>query len=315
MTSIEPPLGRKKHLAHRGRRGWSFYRSAFHLGLLLVVGSPSLDAITANSVEVEIANLARNHPQQQRAAMIYDPVLNLVARAKAIDLATRSYFAHTDPDGYGPNKAVELAGYKLPGWWGSAKDANYIESLSAGYASAQAAFDGWMGSSGHRQHVLGEVSFYAEQTRYGVGYAEVPGSPYTRYYVFVSAPPSADGDRLLEPYAEWLFSYFTPAQIDGASDSDDFDRDGIPRIVEFTLGNHPKHAETLPAPLLNRVSNRLEWTLPIRADLGTLVAVVERSPDLSPASMTSSGVQRVGNTYSIPILGRSGFMRLAVRKP
>lgn len=315
MTSIEPPFGRKNHLAHRGRRGWSFYRSAFHLALLLVVGSPSLDAITANSVEVEIANLARNHPQQQRAAMVYDPVLHLVARAKAIDLATRRYFAHTDPDGYGPNKAVQLAGYKLPEWWGSAKDANYIESLSAGYASAQAAFDGWMGSSGHRQHVLGELAFYAEQTRYGVGYAEVPGSPYTRYYVFVSAPPSADGDRLLEPYAEWLFAYFTPSQIDAASDSDDFDRDGIPRIVEFALGNHPKHAEILPAPLLNRVSNRLEWILPIRADLGSLVAVVERSADLSPPWITSSDVQRVGNTYSIPILGKSGFMRLAVRKP
>lgn len=107
-----------------------------------------------------------------------------------------------DPDGYGPNKAVTLAGYELPEWWGDDLDANFIESLAAGSPDAASAFNAWISSEGHRIHVLGEVDFFREQTRYGIGYAHVPGSPYTRYYVFVSAPPIPGGDRPLEPYAE-----------------------------------------------------------------------------------------------------------------
>jgi hypothetical protein len=67
----------------------------------------------------------------------------------------------------------------------------------------------------------------------------------------------------------------------------------------------------MPAPLFNRASNRFEWPLPIRADVGSVVAAVERSANFAPSYWASSGVRVVGNTYSIPIVGKSGFMRLA----
>ena len=276
------------------------------------LGALPLLGTTPNAVEIEIANLAINHPDQARPTMVYDPILNLVARTKALDLARRAYFAHVDPDGYGPNKAVQLAGYGLPAWWGNGLDSNNIESLAGGYTSAQAAFDGWMASAGHRRHVLAEIAFYSGQTRYGVGYAELPGSPYVRYYVFVSAPPNEKGDTSLEPYVEWLFGHFTPKEIDTSGDAGDDDHDEITRLLEFVLQFDPKSIQTMPPAVLNLGTRRLEWRLPVRADLGSVGVVVEQSVDLR--SWTTVGVQSSGGVFSIDTQARNGFLRLVARR-
>ncbi len=280
--------------------------------LAVCLGTLPLRGITPNTVELEIANLAINHPDQGRSTMVYDPTLNLIARAKALDMARRGYFAHGDPDGYGPNKAVQLAGYGLPGWWGTALDSNYIESIAGGYASAQIAFDGWMNSSGHRRHLLAETEFYAGQTRYGVGYAELAGSPYRRYYVFLSAPPKENAGAPLEPYAEWLFGQFTPKQIDTADDASDDDGDGISRLAEFVLQFNPKTPQTLPPVMFNPATRRLEWHLPIRNDLGSVQVLIERSTDLRLWSPT--GVQNAGGVFSIDTQAPYGFLRLKVTR-
>lgn len=47
-------------------------------------------AITPNIEELAMAQLAVNHPGQQRPEMVYDPILHMVARAKALDLAGRA---------------------------------------------------------------------------------------------------------------------------------------------------------------------------------------------------------------------------------
>lgn len=266
--------------------------------------------IEPNSVEIEIANLARQHPAQARASMVYDPRLNVVARAKALDLGKRNYFAHVDPDGYGPNAAAELAGFTLPDWWGDALNANYIESIAGGYANAQAAFDGWMASAGHKRHILAETSFYAEQTRYGVGYAQVPGSTYVRYYVFVSAPAETGGPQPLEPYTEWLFGQFTPKGIDTQDDLSDSDGDGISLLTEFALQFNPLARDVLPTPLYNPANGRLEWNLPLRADLGSIFVAVEQTGDF--LSWTSTGVLRANNVFSIERRNSQAFLRLKV---
>ena len=280
--------------------------------LVIWLGTLSLHGITPNAVEIQIASLAINHPDQARPTMVYDPLLNLVARTKALDLARRGYFAHVDPDGYGPNKAVQLTGYGLPDWWGDALDSNYIESLGGGYNSAQAAFEGWMSSPGHRRHLLAESEFYAGQTRYGVGYAELPGSPYRRYYVFLSAPPNDNGDTPLEPYVEWLFSHFTPKEINTSDDASDGDGDGIPRLLEFVLQLDPKRSQVMPTALFNVGTRRLEWRLPVRSDLGSVSVLVERSLDLR--SWSADGVQSSGGVFSIDTQARGGFMRLVARR-
>jgi hypothetical protein len=142
-----------------------------------------------NPQEQEIANLASQHPDQGRPFMNCDPILAQVARERAVDMGTRDYFDHTNPDGFGPNYLVRQAGYGLPSWYGTANDANNIESIAAGYTTAAAAWAGWLNSAGHRTHLLAESSFWAAQTNYGIGYAYVPGSTDRHYWVFISAPP------------------------------------------------------------------------------------------------------------------------------
>ena len=118
-------------------------------------------------------------------------ILAQVAREHAEDMAARDYFNPVNPDGFGPNYLVEQAGYELPDWYSQALDANNIESIAAGYTTPEAAWNGWLASPGHRTHVLGEDSdFFADQTNYGIGYAFAPGSQYTHYLVFISAPPA-----------------------------------------------------------------------------------------------------------------------------
>ncbi len=142
-----------------------------------------------NPQEQEIASFAINHPDQGRPFMICDPTLAQVARERALDMGTRNYFSHTNPDGYGPNYLVRQAGYALPTWYGTANDANNIESIAAGYTTASATWAGWLNSAGHRTHVLAEDTFWADQTNYGIGYAYVANSTYKHYWVFISAPP------------------------------------------------------------------------------------------------------------------------------
>lgn len=281
--------------------------------LVLVTG---VKGITPNAFELEISLLITSHPQQGRAVMVYDPTLSMMARAKATDLGTRRYFAHVDPDGYGPNKAIQLAGYQLPAIYLSTINQNNVESLSEGVNTpgVQMVFNGWLGSPGHRRHVLAETAFYQGQTRYGVGYANFP-SIQRSYTCFVSAPPDPRGDLPLQPYSEWMFSYFLPKEIDSNNDLSDTDGDGIPRIVEFVLNYHPKAPSVMPGPSFNTATRRLEWSLPVRSDLGSVVAQVQYSGDLTTQSWTTSGVQRTGNVFWIPQGGERGFLRLTATRP
>lgn len=157
------------------------------LFLPMIVNPPTCN-LTAE--ETAVANLAMSHPLQGRSAMICDPILTQVARQRAIDMANRDYFSHVDPDGFGPNYHVEQAGYILPSWYGATPDANNIESIAAGYGTPDAVWSAWLGSGGHRAHVLAEISFWAEQTHYGIGHYYDAGSTYRHYWVFITAPPS-----------------------------------------------------------------------------------------------------------------------------
>jgi uncharacterized protein YkwD len=142
-----------------------------------------------NDEEQAVFDLAAAHSNQGRPTVTCNTTLAQVARAKAQDMAERSYFGHVDPDGYGPNYHVTVAGYALPGYYSNANESNNIESIAAGYATAVSAWNGWLASPGHRTHVLAESSFWQDQTNIGIGYYHDPSSPYNHYWVFVSAPP------------------------------------------------------------------------------------------------------------------------------
>lgn len=156
---------------------------------LFLPGFSALADWTPNTQEQQIASYMINDPGQKRPELIADPILGSVARARAADMASRDYFAHVNPDGVAVNYLIRKAGYVLPDWWPTDPTLNYVESIGAGYTTASAAWQGWMGSPPHKTHILGLDSFYASETRYGIGYAYNANSTYKYYWVIITAPP------------------------------------------------------------------------------------------------------------------------------
>lgn len=71
--------------------------------------------------------------------------LNLAAMAKAYDMISNHYFAHTSPKGVSPWAFIKDVGY------------NYAyagENLAIGYQDAQDLMNSWMNSPAHRANIL-----------------------------------------------------------------------------------------------------------------------------------------------------------------
>lgn len=128
---------------------------------------------------------------QSRVNALCNPLLTDVARQRAADMAQRSYFDHINPDGAGPNSLVRSAGYRLPTYYDQSASGNNVESIAAGFATADAAWAGWVNSPHHRSHVLAEEPFFVEQIEYGIGYYYDPESYYDHYWVLLTALPES----------------------------------------------------------------------------------------------------------------------------
>ncbi len=158
--------------------------------LPVIAGQPSAPAgCDLNAQELRVQELLLSHPNQGRITLVCNPTLSAVARARAEDMGQRGYFGHVNPDGQGPNYLVRQAGYTLPADYNTAINGNNIESIGAGAGDADGMWNGWMQSSKHVTHILGENDFFAQQVEYGIGFAQVPGSPYQFYWVFISSKP------------------------------------------------------------------------------------------------------------------------------
>ncbi len=100
------------------------------------------------------------------ATLQEDEKIEVVARTHSQDMAERSFFDHTNPDGLSPFQRMAAAGitYRAAG-----------ENIAAGYYNAIAVHDGWVNSAGHRQNILS-----AAYERLGVGVHF--GGSYGVYY-------------------------------------------------------------------------------------------------------------------------------------
>lgn len=67
------------------------------------------------------------------------------------------------------------------------RGSNQIESLVAERADAQEMINQWLESWTHESQILALALFYRKQTRYGVGYAVILGSPsiFTGYLLLL----------------------------------------------------------------------------------------------------------------------------------
>ena len=143
--------------------------------------------------EERLAQLLAEHHAQQRATFICNSLLVHVAREKAKDMATRDNFDHVTPDGLGPNYLARQGGVRLPDFYSTDITSNNIESIAAGYKSADSVWKGLLNSAGHRAHLLAEEGFYAEQTEYGIGhYYLAENNLYRHYWVIMTAPAAGD---------------------------------------------------------------------------------------------------------------------------
>lgn len=83
------------------------------------------------------------------------------------EMADQGYFAHLSPvTGYWPNEVARMFGYALPAAWPD--DANSIESIHRGNPSIIGVLDSFIGSTGHRNHLMG-LGWYATHREIGVG--------------------------------------------------------------------------------------------------------------------------------------------------
>ncbi len=106
-----------------------------------------------------------------RASMGVGPLvatrlLNQVAYDHSLDMGTRRFFDHTNPDGLSPFDRMARAGYS----------GGRAENIAAGNGDARATFEQWRTSAGHNRNML-DASFRAM----GIGRAYVASSTY-RYY-------------------------------------------------------------------------------------------------------------------------------------
>jgi uncharacterized protein YkwD len=116
----------------------------FLLVLVVLVTSVNLkpEALTAQQILDLVNNDRASHGLSQ---LELDPVLTLAALAKAEDMTSNNYFAHTSPDGATPWQWFRAMGY------------NYTyagENLAEGYTDPYELEKSWMASAPHRANIL-----------------------------------------------------------------------------------------------------------------------------------------------------------------
>jgi uncharacterized protein YkwD/glutaredoxin len=119
-----------------------------------------------------------------RANVVWNATLMKAAEDKAKDMATRNYFAHTDPDGNGMNIKIHNAGYTLTPNFLKNKTDNFFESIAMGFPDGLSVIKGLIvdegvPSLGHRKHLLGMTDFHANCFDFGIGIVRVGGKTYT----------------------------------------------------------------------------------------------------------------------------------------
>ncbi len=127
-------------------------------------------------------------PNIKKTALVWNDTLAKVADEKAMDMARRNYFGHTDPDGYGMNYFINKAGFELiPPLWTSSREKNNFESIAKAVLTGpdttqlvtgpgiirQLVIDKGTPSLGHRKHLLGLEPWGASLTDIGVGIVRV----------------------------------------------------------------------------------------------------------------------------------------------
>lgn len=119
-------------------------RFGFLLAIIALVSALQLKSEMLSQQEIlDLVNLDR--AQYGLPSLTLNPTLNLAALAKAEDMLSNNYFAHTSPSGTTPWHWLKAVGY------------NYTyagENLAEGYKEADELQKSWMASESHRANIL-----------------------------------------------------------------------------------------------------------------------------------------------------------------
>ena len=114
--------------------------------IVLLAFGPVVPAFSSAITSANIINLTNQSRQQNGEGLLSEnSQLSKAAQAKADDMLTRGYFAHTTPDGRTPWSFIIAAGY------------NYLmagENLAVNFSEAEDVETAWMNSPGHRANIL-----------------------------------------------------------------------------------------------------------------------------------------------------------------
>jgi hypothetical protein len=167
----KPAHHRKRQAGHH-RRSKRYVKTYWpYLPMLLIVASGVLignfwtrpqvlgdsSNFTNEALVMETNEVRAEHSQP---SLNLSPTLSVAAQAKADDMVSKDYWAHTGPDGSTPWTFITAAGYTY----------QYAgENLAFGFRDVDQIISGWMNSPEHRANLLG-----AEYLDVGFGVASSP---------------------------------------------------------------------------------------------------------------------------------------------
>ena len=173
--------------------------------LNIPVDAVVLDKVAAKNA-FNLINSIRHNPKKyskefrfksylkiNNTALKWNETLSKVAEFKANEMATRNYFSHRSPEGYGMNYFINKAGYLLEAEWTKNNSDNFFESIAAGVNDEYdlvktMIIDAGTPDFGHRNHLLGIGKWNASLIDIGIGFARRDsGSTYNTYVSIVIA--------------------------------------------------------------------------------------------------------------------------------
>ncbi|MGR8010847.1 CAP domain-containing protein [Streptomyces hypolithicus] len=101
---------------------------------------------TAGGLAQQVVEMVNTERAKQGCSPVTpNAKLRAAAQGHSDDMAARSFYDHSTPEGVGPGKRIAAAGYR----WST-----YAENIFKSPRDARTAMDGWMKSPGHRANIL-----------------------------------------------------------------------------------------------------------------------------------------------------------------
>lgn len=110
--------------------------------------APATAPATSALQDGVVACANRERAARGIAALKVDATLTRSAQAHAADMAARRFFGHETPEGRTPWDRIKAA------LQGATPFRSMGENIAMGFATAEAACQGWMNSEGHRRNIL-----------------------------------------------------------------------------------------------------------------------------------------------------------------